>query len=186
MSISPVPHSRPCPVWRWSSLALLLAAMAGCAPIPAPSPSRQLTARTQEAVLPFSFGASERLPAAEVARIHRFLDPFGLRSTDRLVVSVPTAGKPGATARRRQALVAVFASYAAELHLIQDAAQAPSNSGLIRVVRPIGIANTCAPQSAGCATATNLAQMMAEPADLFLPGFGRSYHPASSGPEAAP
>ncbi|MFE3836885.1 hypothetical protein [Pseudogemmobacter sonorensis] len=166
----------------------LLAACGGELP---QAPGERLSPRTHEAVLSYSFlSCSTEIGAAEQKRIRAFLDTLGLTSQDTLVVSVPKNRLPERDGGRRKTLGQIFAAYPARVRFVQDddLRELPRSEaqGIIRVVRVTGVEVTCRGGSAeaGCATAGNLAAMIAHPADTFMPDKGDRYLPPVTAPQA--
>lgn len=167
-------------------LPLAAALLAACASEPPQSVTSRLSPQTHEAILPYSFlSCSTEIGASEDKRIRAWLDKLGLTRQDTLVVSVPKNRLPERDAGRRKTLSQIFASYPARVRFIQDddLRQLPQSepNGIIRVVRVSEVAVTCSggPGEAGCATAGNLAAMIAHPADTFMPDKGDRYLPTA-------
>lgn len=160
--------------------------LTGCESVPARSPSKRLSLQTSEAVQPFAFqSCSAKISSADQRRLRDFLTSLRLSERDLLVVSIPRGCNPQGDAARQKHLVTLLAPYPARLHVDQAGGfsrAADETQGLIRAVRATGIAVDCggAQGDLGCATAQNLAEMIAEPADLLLPEHGRRYLPPSS------
>ena len=178
------------------ALTLLPLLLAGCVDTRMTSTTERLTPVTHEAVLPYSFlSCSTEIGGAEQKRIRNWLNKLGLTDQDTLVVSVPKNRLPERDAGRRKTLEQIFAAYPARLRFVQDddLRELPRSEprGIIRVVRVSEVAARCSggPGEAGCAGASNLAAMIANPADTFLPGRGKRYLPPPAGgssPAAAP
>ncbi|WP_346763903.1 CpaD family pilus assembly lipoprotein [Rhodobacter sp. SGA-6-6] len=166
--------------------------VAACAGEPLMAPSERLMPQTHEAVHSYSFeSCSAKISGAEQKRIRDFLNGLGLTDQDMLVVSVPKNRIPARDAERRRTLQQIFAAYPAKVEFVQDSdfRQLPRSepSGIIRVVRTHAVGVYCpeGAAQAGCATAHNLAAMIAEPSDTFLPQKGRRYLPPVGGGGAA-
>ncbi|NPD17290.1 hypothetical protein HOY34_19055 [Xinfangfangia sp. D13-10-4-6] len=164
--------------------------LAACGSTLPQSPTERLSPQTHEAILPYSFlSCSTEIGGAEQKRIRAFLDKLGLTSQDTLVVSVPKNRLPERDAGRRKTLSQIFAAYPARVRFIQDddLRELPRSEpqGIIRVVRVTGINVNCkgGPGETGCATARNLAAMIAHPADTFMPDKGARYLPSVTNPQ---
>ncbi|MCL4067135.1 hypothetical protein M3484_11190 [Pseudomonas sp. GX19020] len=165
--------------------------LAACGAALPQGPTERISAQTHEAVLPYSFlSCSTDIGAAEQKRIRTFLDKLGLTSQDTLVVSVPKNRLPERDAGRRKTLSQIFAAYPARVRFIQDddLRELPQSEpqGIIRVVRVTGVNVTCkgGTGEAGCASARNLAAMIAYPADVFMPDKGARYLPPAKTQQA--
>lgn len=165
---------------------LALAVLCACAAPPTPITER-IAPQTHEAVFSYHFlPCSSAISGPEQQRIRGFLDSLGLTNQDRLVVSVPKNRLPHRDEERRQTLARILTRYPAKVIYLQDKdfRELPRSEpqGIIRVVRVHDVASDCleTETTAGCATAHNLAVMIAHPADTFLPQKGKTYHPPSA------
>lgn len=175
------------------ALPLVPLLLAGCVDTRATPTTERITPVTHEAVLPYSFlSCSTGIGGAEQKRIHSWLNKLGLTDQDTLVVSVPKNRLPERDAGRRKTLEQIFAAYPARVRFVQDddLRELPRSEprGIIRVVRVSQVAARCSagPAEAGCSTASNLAAMIASPADTFLPERGRRYLPPPAAANSAP
>lgn len=172
--------------------ATAVCALAGCADQRLMGVTERLSASTSEAVMSYSFNScSATIAPAERERIRAFLTDLGLTRHDTLVVSVPKNRLPRRDPERIKTLDGIFAAFPAQVHYVQDTdlRQLPRSepTGIIRVVRTTGIAVDCTDgeDAAGCATAHNLAAMIVDPSDTFLPSFGNTYYPPTGGTPVA-
>ncbi|MGN0933852.1 hypothetical protein [Falsigemmobacter intermedius] len=160
--------------------SLLLAAfvgLAGCAPIsPVGGVRGHLSPLSSEAVHSFRFApGATQLSGAEISRLRRFVNPTALTRQDRIIVSVPKASTPRQDAQRRAHLRGLFNGSPAAVELVADNDLAdPARGetvGIVRLLRVRGVKVTCTEgeTSDGCANASNLAAMLVEPVDLYLP-----------------
>lgn len=130
-----------------------------------------------EAQLQYTFPAhATTLPAADRARLDRFLRGLGLTRSDEIIATVPASGNARVDAIRRQSLLAALALSPAKKQVLMDSSFAPypgaSAHGIARVVRPLKAGTDCGTpgyDNLGCATATNLAGMVADPGDILAP-----------------
>ncbi len=179
-------------ITRHSLAAAALFLLAACAGQPQPSVTDRLSLSTHEAVMRYSFEpCSASISGAERNRIRTFLTRLGLTRSDVLVVSVPKNRLPQRDSERLRTLAGLFAAFPASVRYIQDddLRELPRSEpdGIIRVVRTSGIRVNCGKDGAagGCSNATNLAAMIEDSSDLFMPVTGRRYYPTASTPAPA-
>ncbi len=172
--------------------AVALFLLAACAAEPRTAVTDRLSLSTNEAVMSYSFEpCSASISGAERNRIRDFLTRLGLTRGDVLVVSVPKNRLPQRDSERLRTLAGIFAAFPASVRYIQDEdlRELPRSepTGIIRVVRASGIGVTCDRDrtDGGCSNATNLAAMIEDPSDLFMPATGRRYYPSASTPAPA-
>lgn len=160
------------------SLVILSAlALAACAPLSPPAGVRgHLSPLTSEAVFSYRFAAgATQLSGAEISRLRRFVNPTALTRQDRIIISVPKGATPRQDAQRRAHLRGLFTGSPATVELVADndleLAGRGEATGVVRLVRIRGTKVTCTEGEAsdGCANAQNLAAMIVEPVDLYLP-----------------
>lgn len=150
--------------------------------------TERLSASTNEAVMSYSFNTcSATIAPAERERIRNFLTSLGLTRQDTLVVSVPKNRLPRRDPERIKTLNGIFAGFPAQVRYVQDTdlRQLPRSepTGIIRVVRTSGVAVDCTDgfDAGGCVSAQNLAAMIVDPSDTFLPPGGNTYLPPVGG-----
>lgn len=169
-------------------LTVVAFTLLGCGTDMAQSPAERLSLQTHEAVDSYRFNTcSAAISEAERGKIHAFLRDLGLTAQDTLVVSVPKNRLPRRDADRIKTLNGIFAAYPAKVRYVQETdlrqLKQSEPEGIIRVVRANAVVASCQPGGfdVGCSTATNLAAMIAEPSDLFLPQSGHQYKKPKSG-----
>ncbi|MBI1220166.1 MAG: hypothetical protein GC186_16640 [Rhodobacteraceae bacterium] len=130
-----------------------------------------------EAQFQYTFPAgATTLPAGDRGRLDRFLRSLGLTGSDEIIATIPASGNARTDAIRRQSMLAVLAPWPAKKQVMMDTSFArhpgASAHGIARVIRPLRAGTTCGTpgyDNLGCATATNLAGMVADPGDILAP-----------------
>lgn len=161
------------------ALAVLVPLLLAACDAPAPRGAVQrLSPRTSEAVANYAFAAcTATIPAAERQRLLAFTKTYPVARDDTFIVSVPPGGSPAVDAQRLRAMRQLFAGAPAQVRYVAESGLAPSacrSAGIVRLVRVTGLEVDCRDgrDAAGCASALNLAAMMADPSDTFLPPKG--------------
>ncbi len=166
------------------ALALGILTLAGCAMPPAPRTLERLSADETTRLQSYGFqgACSASIGTADQKRLHSFLSGNADPKRDVIVVSVPRGCNAKVDRQRQAALRALIGTGYGTLHLVTGTAGDPvAQRGIVRIAHIEGIAVDamhCAPAT-NCTIATNLAAMVADPRDLFLPETGDSYwnHP---------
>ncbi|WP_163850018.1 CpaD family pilus assembly lipoprotein [Pseudooceanicola aestuarii] len=160
------------------AIALILPlALAACAAPPPPQGAvDRLRPQLAEAVHSYRFNeCSGSIPEAEQTRIRHFLGSLWLTPQDVIVVSLPKGRNATRDVQRRRTMTALLTGTPAQLRFVADRDfrdDCRSESvGMLRVVRVLEVGTSCHARetTGGCASARNLAAMMAEPSDSFLP-----------------
>ncbi|WP_422026102.1 hypothetical protein [Roseovarius sp.] len=163
----------------WIRLLCVLApfALGACEVQEAPtSVVSRLKPNLVEAVEPYRFNdCSGNLAPGEAERIRRFLHDLWLTPQDVLIVTLPKGRNTTRDVQRRRTMTSLLFSVPAQKRFIgandfRDNCKSDSE-GIIRVVRTVSVEADCergvVPD--GCTNASNLAAMIANPSDTFLP-----------------
>lgn len=171
----------------------LLFALTACTTVEPRGAVSRLSPHTSEAVASYAFsGCTATVPATERQRLLAFTKAYPAAVGDTFVVSVPPAGNPNTDVLRLQAMRQLFTNASAQVRYVASSAIGPAqcqSAGIVRLVRVTGLEVDCRDgrDALGCASALNLAAMMADPSDAFLPPKGkRSLPPTGRTPRYNP
>lgn len=157
--------------------------LSGCVAANPTPPQQRLTPRISEAVTTYNFtGCTAEVSAAERQRLRGFLQSLPLSSEDTIIVSIPRAGTPQRDSQRVQTIRQLFTNAPAQTRVVAQEDFSDSqcqSSGIVRLVRVAAVEIDCrdGASATGCATARNMAAMMANPADMFMPSKIDTYMP---------
>jgi len=179
-------------------VAVILLGLAACAPVT----TAYTTAEAQKhltvddashSISVFFVPGTARLARGEVARLDHMVAAGEIGTHDR--ISVSPAGRPWLAARRTDVIASIMLRNGLTIQPVQIAA-VPRDSAVIEIGRYLVTLPDCPdwskPPSAdftnmnmsnfGCATTSNLGEMVADPADLVG---GRPLGPVAAGPAVA-
>ncbi|WP_164871705.1 CpaD family pilus assembly lipoprotein [Solirhodobacter olei] len=165
---------------RVATLLLLGLSLSACAPDVGGIPEVQSTLKPNysEAQFEFAFArGAGHLSVAERTRMIRFLGSLDLTRSDEIIATVPASGLPRTDAERARDLRGLLALRRAKVQILMPAASFDTHPGgagrgILRVLRADGVTADCGQPSyhnLGCATASNLAAMIADPGDVLAP-----------------
>lgn len=153
--------------------------LAGCtAPIHGvPDVQSTVSARYVEAQVQYTFPAGAGgLPRSQRIRVEGFLHGLALTRSDEVIATVPVSGNARLDAMRKRSMRALLSLYPAKHQVMMpvslDRYRGRAAHGIVRVIRATGAKANCGTpgyDNLGCATATNLADMVADPGDILAP-----------------
>ncbi|WP_146010317.1 hypothetical protein [Acidimangrovimonas sediminis] len=171
-----------------STLPALLAAfaLAGCTADPTPTTVERLQPSVASQHISYSFAGScsASLPAAQARRIRSYLHA-NVGGDSVVVVSVPRACNRRVSDQRLVTLHGLIGRSGDEVRFeIAHADDPVTRRGIVRIAHVTGVSvdsATCA-KDGHCVQSQNLAAMIADPRDTFLPDTGNRYwvHPAGT------
>lgn len=166
------------------ALVLGVLALAGCDTPTAPRTLERLSVNETTRLQSYAFqgGCSASIGKADQKRMHDFLRQNTDPARDVIVVSVPRSCNARVDRQRQTALRALIGNSYGALRLVIGTPGDPvATRGVVRIAHIEGIAvdTTQCTVATNCSTAANLAAMVADPRDMFLPETGNSYwnHP---------
>jgi len=152
-------------------------ALTGCAQSESPrGVVDRLTPQTAEAVHFYTFNeCTGTLAGGEQSRILTFLQELQLDAEDVIIVGLPKGRNPTRDVQRRARMEQLLSGQAAQVRFIGERdfrTDCRSQSeGVIRVVRVLSVRAECLDRDIdfGCASARNLAAMLSNKSDSYLP-----------------